>query len=123
MAASLADRRCVPCRGGVPPLTSEQIAPLLAQLEGWQVEAGKKLIKSFRFKNFVEAVAFVDAVAKVAEEEGHHPDLYLRWGEVRAFVWTHKIDGLTESDFYLAAKMDRVYDALKAGQAAGREAR
>lgn len=123
MAASLADRKCVPCRGGVPPLTSEQIAPLLAQLEGWQVEAGKKLIKSFRFKNFVEAVAFVDAVAKVAEEEGHHPDLYLRWGEVRAFVWTHKIDGLTESDFYLAAKMDRVYDALKAGQAAGREAR
>ncbi len=106
---SLADRKCVPCLGGTPPLTAEQIAPLLAQLDGWQVEQDKKLIKSFRFKNFVQAVEFVNALTPVAETEGHHPDLYVRWGEVRVYLWTHKIDGLTESDFVMAAKIDRVF--------------
>lgn len=109
MMASLADRKCVPCMGGTPPLTEEHLAPLLAQLDGWHVEERKKLIKPFRFKNFVEAVDFVNAVAPIAEEEGHHPDLYVRWGEVRVYLWTHKIDGLTESDFYMAAKIDRAY--------------
>lgn len=107
MANELADRKCVPCLGGTPPLTPDQIAPLLAQLDGWQVEANKKLIKSYRFKNFVQAVEFVNAVTPVAEREGHHPDLYVRWGEVRVYLWTHKIDGLTESDFFMAAKIDR----------------
>lgn len=109
MATSLADMKCVPCRGGVPPLTSDEIAPLLARLEGWQAEDRKKLTKSFRFRNFVQAVDFVDAITPVAEEEGHHPDLYVRWGEVRVELWTHKIDGLTESDFVMAAKIDRVH--------------
>ncbi|MBI4507883.1 MAG: 4a-hydroxytetrahydrobiopterin dehydratase [Chloroflexi bacterium] len=117
METSLADQKCVPCRGGVPPLAAEQLAPLLAQLTSWQVEDDKKLIKSYRFKNFVEAVAFVNAVTTVAEDEGHHPDLYVRWGEVRAYLWTHKIDGLTESDFFMAAKMDRVYEGLRAAKA------
>ena len=109
MAVSpLADRRCVPCQGGTPPLTPAQIAPLLAQLEGWTVEGNKKLEKSYRFKNFVQAVEFVNALTQVAEQEGHHPDLYVRWGEVRVYLWTHKIDGLTESDFFMAAKIDRV---------------
>jgi 4a-hydroxytetrahydrobiopterin dehydratase len=106
---SLADKHCVPCRGGVPPLEADQIAPLLAQINGWEVENDRRLVKTYRFKNFVEAVAFVNAVTPVAEEEGHHPDLYVSWGKVRVLLWTHKIDGLTESDFILAAKLDRVY--------------
>jgi 4a-hydroxytetrahydrobiopterin dehydratase len=109
MASTLADKKCVPCLGGTPPLTEKEIAPLLAQLDGWEVEEGKKLIKPFRFKNFVQAVEFVNAIARVAEGEQHHPDLYVRWGQVRVYLWTHKIDGLTESDFVMAAKIDRVY--------------
>lgn len=109
MATNLADQKCVACRGDTPPLTHEQIAPLLAQLEGWQVEDDKKLIKSFKLKNWLEAVDFVDRISPIAEAEAHHPDLYVRWGEVRVYLWTHKIDGLTESDFYLAAKIDRVF--------------
>ena len=109
MVSDLANKKCVPCLGGTPPLTAEDAAPLLGQLDGWQVEASKKLIKSFRFKNFVQAVDFVNAVSAVAEAERHHPDLYVRWGEVRVSLWTHKIDGLTESDFVLAAKIDRVH--------------
>ncbi len=109
MASNLADRRCVPCLGGTPPLTAEQIAPLLAQLDGWQVEQHKKLVKGFRFRNFVQAVDFVNAITPIAEAENHHPDLYVKWGEVRVYLWTHKIDGLTESDFVMAAKIDRAY--------------
>jgi 4a-hydroxytetrahydrobiopterin dehydratase len=109
MATQLADMRCVPCQGGTPPLTADEIAPLLAQLDGWQVESDTKLIKSFRVKNFVQAVELVNALTPVAEAEGHHPDLYVRWGEVKVFLWTHKIHGLTESDFVMAAKIDRVY--------------
>jgi len=112
---SLADRKCVPCLGGTLPLTADQIAPLVAQLDGWQVEQNKKLTKSFRFKNFVQAVEFVNAVTPVAEAEGHHPDLYVRWGEVRVYLWTHKIDGLTESDFVMAAKTDRVFAGAASG--------
>ncbi len=108
MSANLADRKCVPCRGGTPPLSRDQFAPLLAQLSGWQVEDDKKIVKSYRFHNFVEAVNFVNALTPVAEREGHHPDLYVRWGEVRVDLWTHKIGGLAEADFVMAAKIDRV---------------
>jgi len=109
----LAEKKCVPCRGGTPPLTAGEIAPLIAQLDGWSVEGTKKLTKAFRFKNFVEAVEFVNTVARIADEEQHHPDLYVAWGEVRVFLWTHKIDGLTESDFVLAAKIDRAAAARR----------
>ena len=109
MASNLADNKCIPCRGGTPPLTHEEIQPLVGQLDGWQVEDDKKLMKSFKVKNWVEAVDFVNRITPVAEAENHHPDLYVRWGEVRAHLWTHKIDGLTESDFYFAAKCDRAY--------------
>jgi len=92
-------------------LTAEEIKPLLAQLEGWRVEDDKKLIKSYPFKNFVQAMEFAyRAVMPLAEEEGHHPDLYVRWGEARVYLWTHKIDGLTESDFVMAAKIDRAHE-------------
>jgi len=109
MASTLADKICVPCRGGTPALTRDEIAPLLDQLEGWRVQDDLKLIKPFKFGNFVQAVDFVNAITAVAEEQNHHPDLYVKWGEVRAYLWTHKIDGLTESDFVMAAKIDRAY--------------
>ena len=106
--SSLAEMHCVPCRGGVPPLTAAEIEPLLAQLdEGWTVEDGRKLVKSFKVRNFVAAMELANAIAPVAEAEGHHPDLYVRYGELRVDLWTHKIDGLAESDFIMAAKIDR----------------
>ena len=119
MSVSLADQVCVPCKGGVPPLTAAQIAPLLAQLDGWEVENDKRLSRTYRFKNFAEAMAYANRVAAIAEEQAHHPDLYVAWGKVRVEVWTHKIDGLTESDFYFAAKCDRAYaqDRAAVGQA------
>ncbi len=109
MATNLADRTCIPCKGGEPPLTGEQIAPLLAQLDGWEVEEDAKLIKTYRFKNFAEAAEFVRKAAAIAEEQWHHPELLLRWGQVRAALRTNKIKGLSEADFVLAAKFDRLY--------------
>lgn len=109
MSTNLADRTCLPCTGGEPPLTAEQIAPLLAQLDGWEVENSAKLAKTYRFKNFTEAADFVHAAATVAEEQWHHPELLLRWGQVRAMLRTNKIKGLSEADFVLAAKYDRLY--------------
>jgi 4a-hydroxytetrahydrobiopterin dehydratase len=111
MAQSLADRSCAPCKGGTPPLDADQINPLLSQLTGWQVEEGRRLHKGYRFKNWVEAVDFVNAVTPVAEAEGHHPDLNVSWGKVEAVLWTHKIGGLSESDFVMAAKLDRLFAA------------
>jgi 4a-hydroxytetrahydrobiopterin dehydratase len=108
-ATGLADRRCVPCQGGTPPLTRDQFGPLFGQLEGWQIDQDRMLIKVFRFKNFVEAVEFVNAIMPVAEAENHHPDLRVTWGQVRVELWTHKIKGLSEADFVMAAKIDRVY--------------
>ena len=103
----LADKKCVPCRGGVPPLTHAEIQPLLAKVEGWRVENDKRLIKKFEFDDFMGPMQFANRIAEIAEEEGHHPDLYVAWGKVEVTIWTHKIDGLTESDFILAAKIDR----------------
>ena len=109
MSLSLADRTCVPCKGGVPPLTAAEIAPLHAQLVDWEVVDAKRLVRTYRVKNFAEAMAFANRVAAIAEDQAHHPDLYVRWGAVRVEIWTHKIDGLTESDFVFAAKCDRAY--------------
>ncbi len=111
MTTTLADRTCIPCKGGEPPLTAEQIAPLLAQLGGdWEVVDNAKLVKTYRFKNFAEAADFVQAAAAIAEEQWHHPGLLLRWGRVRAELRTNKIKGLSEADFVLAAKLDRLYN-------------
>ncbi len=105
---SLADNKCVPCRGGVPPLESAKVQELLGQLEnGWEVNKDGHLERQYHFKNFAEALAYVNKVGAVAEDEGHHPDLYLAWGKCKVELWTHKINGLTESDFYMAAKADR----------------
>jgi 4a-hydroxytetrahydrobiopterin dehydratase len=105
---TLADKTCVPCRGGVPPLTAEQIAPLRAEVPDWEVVENHHLRRTFRFKDFREALDFTSAVGELAEAQGHHPDIHLAWGMVGVEFWTHKIDGLTESDFVLAAKIDRV---------------
>jgi 4a-hydroxytetrahydrobiopterin dehydratase len=105
---TLAEKKCVPCKGGVPPLTPAEQAPLLEELDGWDVQEGHHLHKAYSFPDFVEALAFVNRVGMIAEEQGHHPDLYLAWGKVEVEIWTHKIDGLTESDFIFAAKMDGV---------------
>jgi len=104
--AGLADRQCVPCKGGIPPLTDEEIAPLLAQLEGWSVIDNHHLEKQYKLKNFIEALALVNRIGAIAEEQNHHPDLFLAWGKVGVKIWTHKINGLTESDFVFAAKCD-----------------
>ena len=112
MATNLADQKCVPCRGGTPPLTREQIEPLAAQLEGWQVEDDKKLIKSFKVKNWVAAVDFVNRITPVAEAEGHHPDITFGWGYVTVSLKTKKIKGLHENDFIIAAKLDRMASEL-----------
>ena len=106
-SCDLASRECLPCRGGIPALTQEQQRPLLAQLQGWDVVASHHLSKTYTFPDFVTALAFVNRVGDVAEQNGHHPNLALTWGKVQVDIWTHKIDGLTESDFVLAAKCDQ----------------
>jgi len=105
---SLAEKTCVPCRGGVPPLTSGQIETLTPELDRWMVRSNHHLEKDYVFANFQTALAFVNKVGAIAEEQGHHPDICLAWGQVSIKIWTHKIDGLTESDFILAAKIDRI---------------
>lgn len=105
--ASLADQQCIPCKGGVPPLTEAQIAPLLPQLEGWRVVDTHHLEKTYTLKNFAQALELVNRIGAIAEAQNHHPDIWLAWGRVGVTIWTHKINGLTESDFIFAAKCDR----------------
>jgi 4a-hydroxytetrahydrobiopterin dehydratase len=107
LMSGLAEKTCVPCRGGVPPLTADQIRPLLAQLSGWAVVNSHHIEKQYEFPDFKTALDFVNRVGAIAEDQGHHPDIALAWGRVGVRIWTHKIDGLTESDFILAAKIDR----------------
>ena len=116
---NLADRACVPCRGGVPPLTAAEIAPLLAQVAGWAAVDGHHLLRRYKVKDFAAALALVNRIGAVAEEQRHHPDLAFGWGWVELKVWTHKIDGLTESDFVLAAKCDREAGALQSSGSSG----
>ena len=106
--SELASKTCVPCRGGIPPLTGEPLAALQKQVDGWQVVDEHHIVKRFEFPNFLTALKFVDRIGALAEEQGHHPDLYLTWGNVEVKLWTHAVKGLTESDFILAAKIDRL---------------
>ena len=102
--SDLATKACVPCRGGVPPLRGEELAALEKQVDGWIQE--HHLAKIFTFPDFREALKFVNRAGELAEEQGHHPDLLLAWGKVEIKIWTHVVNGLTESDFILAAKID-----------------
>lgn len=105
----LAQKECVPCKGGVPALKGFELNKLSEQLsEGWQVIDEHHLEKECKFKNFKDALAFTNKVGELAEKINHHPDFYLAWGKVKLTLWTHKIDGLTESDFIFAAKVDNL---------------
>ena len=104
----LASKTCIPCKGDVPALAGDELAALAKQVPEWKVVDGHHLARAFKFKNFVDALVFVNKVGAVAEEQGHHPDILLAWGKAEITTWTHKINGLTESDFILAAKIDRL---------------
>jgi 4a-hydroxytetrahydrobiopterin dehydratase len=106
--SDLAAKTCVPCRGGVPPLKGEPLATLQRQLPQWQVVKEHHLTREFKFPDFRQALEFVNRVGAIAEEQGHHPNILLTWGRAEITIWTHKIDGLTESDFILAAKIDQL---------------
>lgn len=109
MATRLAEKECVPCKGGVPPLQGEELRELAEELDGgWEVVDQHHLEKEFSFPDFRQALEFTNEVGELAEEQGHHPDIHLAWGTVRVTVWTHKIDGLTESDFVFAAKVEAI---------------
>ncbi|MCB1110031.1 MAG: 4a-hydroxytetrahydrobiopterin dehydratase [Chlamydiia bacterium] len=103
----LALRKCTPCVVGTTPLKGESLKPFADQLyEGWAIINEHQLEKTYKFKNFKEALAFTNIIGRIAEEEKHHPNIFLSWGEVTLQIWTHKIDGLSESDFILAAKIE-----------------
>ncbi len=110
--SDLAAKQCVPCKGGVPPLHGAALLVLQHQLgpdgNDWKIEREHHLEKTFRFPNFVTALAYVNRVGELAEAQKHHPDIALAWGRVQITIWTHKIDGLTESDFVFAAKCDQL---------------
>jgi 4a-hydroxytetrahydrobiopterin dehydratase len=110
---TLADKNCVPCKGGVPPLPGDEVARLLAQLEsGWQAtHEGRRLRREWKLPDFRAALAAANRVGEMAEAQNHHPDLAIAWGKLVVEIWTHKIDGLTESDFVFAAKCDRLVKA------------
>jgi len=107
MMSELANKECIPCQGGVPPLNGGELADLLDKLGGgWRVVDGHHLEKEYRFKDFRSALAFTNRIGELAEAQGHHPDIHLSWGRVKLSIWTHKINGLTESDFVFSAKAD-----------------
>jgi 4a-hydroxytetrahydrobiopterin dehydratase len=117
MKDPLTEKKCLPCQAGTAPLKAEALKPYLEQLgEGWKVVDEHHLEKKYRFKNFKEAWDFTNDVAKIAEEEEHHPDLMLGWGKVIVILWTHKINGLSESDFVMAAKCEASYTSRFGGR-------
>ena len=105
----LARKKCAPCEGGVAPLTAEQVRPMLKGLDGWALEGGM-IAKTYKFKNYHETMAFVNAAAWVSHREDHHPDLVVKWGECKASYVTHAIGGLSENDFICAAKLDALFE-------------
>jgi 4a-hydroxytetrahydrobiopterin dehydratase len=108
--SELAKNECIPCKGGVPPLEGDDLERLQGQLDGdWEVISGHHLEKLYEFDDFQGALDFTNRVGEMAEEQNHHPEIWLTWGKVKLTVWTHKIDGLTESDFVWAAKADALY--------------
>jgi 4a-hydroxytetrahydrobiopterin dehydratase len=106
--SELSSKTCVPCRGGVPPLAGKELEGLSKQVPEWKVVDGHHITRTFGFADFREALAFVNKVGELAESEGHHPDIFLTWGKAEITTWTHKINGLTESDFIIAAKIDKL---------------
>ena len=108
MTETLASKTCVPCRGGVPALKGAALEALHKQVPQWSVVNEHHVTRKFEFPNFVQALEFVNTVGALAEHQGHHPDILLGWGKAEITLWTHKVDGLTESDLIMAAKIDRL---------------
>ena len=110
--SDLADKKCVPCEGDIPPFDTSQIHKYLKKVDGWDVKKDKEesyfLIKEFKFKNFIESQKFVNQIGNISEDEGHHPDISFGWGYCKIKIFTHAIKGLAESDFILAAKIDKI---------------
>ena len=110
--SDLADKKCIPCKGGIPPFNMSEIHKYLKKVDGWDVKENQSksfyLIKEFKFKNFLESQDFVNKVGEIAEKEGHHPDISFGWGYAKIRIFTHSIKGLAESDFILAAKVDQL---------------
>ncbi len=107
--SDLAAKTCVPCRGGVPPMKGRELKRILQLVPQWKAVNEHHITRTFTFPDFRKALDFVNRVGEVAEQQGHHPDILLTWGKVEVTLWTHKIDGLTESDFIMAAKIDQLY--------------
>ena len=106
---NLTSRKCVPCEGGTPPFTQEKVEEYLKEVAGWELKDSKLIFKTFSFKNFKEAIDFVNQVASIAEQEQHHPDIYIRYRKVTLEFTTHAIKGLSENDFIMASKIDVMY--------------
>ena len=111
--SELASKNCVPCRGGTPPLKGQELHTFSHQLPNWSVVEEHHITRTFTFPDFKQALDFVNQVGAVAEEQGHHPDILLTWGKVEITLWTHKVNGLTESDFVMAAKIDAVHAGVE----------
>lgn len=105
---SLAEKKCIPCEGGVGPLSFKEIQKYLSQAESWELVDNLRIFREFKFKNFQEAIDFVNEVAKIAESEGHHPDIFIHYNKVKIELWTHSILGLHANDFIMAAKINQI---------------
>jgi 4a-hydroxytetrahydrobiopterin dehydratase len=110
--SDLANKKCIPCKGGTPPFDTSEIHKYLKKVDGWDVKSDEEksffLTKEFKFKNFIESQNFINKVGNIAEVEGHHPDISFGWGYCKIKIFTHAIKGLAESDFILAAKIDNI---------------
>jgi 4a-hydroxytetrahydrobiopterin dehydratase len=111
MPEDLASQTCIPCRGGVPPLKGTELKAIQQKVPQWNVVNEHHITRAFTFPDFKQALDFVNRVGEVAEQQGHHPDILLTWGKAEITMWTHKIDGLTPSDFIMAAKIDKLLPA------------
>ncbi len=108
--SGLTEKRCVPCEAGVAPLSQEEVKKLLEQTPAWQITNDQHLNRQFKFKNFKLAMAFLNKVTEISEQENHHPDIFISYGKVKIDIWTHAINALSENDFILAAKISEVYE-------------
>lgn len=111
----LAEKKCTACEGGMPILSKSEAIRYLEELSHWRIEDDKYLSKTFTFKNFADSLSLANRIGQIAEEQRHHPDLLVRWGELGIKIWTHAVDGLTENDFILAAKIDHLTAEMKPG--------
>ncbi len=106
--SELASKSCVPCKGGVPPMKGDELERMMKQVPEWKAVNEHHITRTFKFPDFKQALEFVNRVGELAEQQGHHPDILLKWGQAEITMWTHKIDGLTESDLIMAAKIDKL---------------